>query len=402
MEPAFFILPEMSVLEASSRMHPFTKTRALLDHHKPGKPPVALTIGEPQNQPPAFLADVIAQHAQEFNRYPPNQGSDDLLEAQIAWLKGRYDLGPVDLQPQRDLLASAGSREGITMAIRAAVARKQAQGIARPLVMMPNPFYHSYVGACLSAGGQAILVNAEADTGFLPDFNAVPDALWQQSAAVIMCSPSNPQGAIASAAVLKALAQCARRFDCWALFDDCYAEIYRQTPPPGVLAQLDGDYSNVLALHSMSKRSSAAGLRCGFITGDRQAIGDVAAIMKFTGAAIAAPLQAGAAALLRDEAHVAANRARYNQAFDAARAIFDCPIPEGGFFLWLPVDNAEEACLQLWQEEGIRTLPGDSVAWGEGGNNPGSQYLRLALVIEPNLLPSLLQRVADCLKDRLR
>lgn len=402
MEPAFFTLHDMSLLEASRRMHPFTKTRALLDRHKPGKPPVALTIGEPQNQPPAFLAQVIAEHDQEFNRYPPNQGSDELLEAQIAWLERRYGLVGLDLKPQRDLLASAGSREGMTMAIRAAVARKHAQGVAKPVILTPNPFYHTYVGASMSAGAEVVVVNAEADSNFLPRYEAVPDAIWQRTAAVILCSPSNPQGSVASAGYQKTLVDQARQQDCWAIFDDCYADIYRSTPPPGVLAQLDGNFSNVLVLHSLSKRSSAAGLRCGFITGDVGAIDDVAAIMKFTGAAISAPLQAGAAALLGDDTHVAANRARYNAAFQAAQQALDCAIPEGGFFLWLPVRSAEEACLKLWIEEGIRTLPGDSVAWGEGGHNPGSQYLRLALVIEPNLLPSLLKRVADCLKDQLR
>lgn len=406
MTARYFTLPNLSVLAASRDFHPFTKTRVLLDDYKPGKDPVNLTIGEPQNQPPAFMAEAVYEARHTFNKYAPTLGSKPLLAAQINWLKTRFDVPELDLEAAKHVVMTAGSREGITMTLRVAVELAKARGIEKPKILIPNPFYHTYAGAGLSAGGEIVAVNAEADQNFEPDFCALPDEIWSETAAVILCSPANPQGAVASKAGMKALVDKCRQYGAVGLFDECYNELYRDTPPPSALELVGADLSQIVVTHSLSKRSSAAGIRVGFLTGDAAIIEHVIALMKFTSATVAAPIMAGALKLLEDEEHVIANRARYNACFDIAKSELGAKIPDAGFCLWLPVQNDIEAALKLWRDEGIRTLPGSTLGWGDGPDcridNPGSQYLRLALVIEPDLLPSILQRAALCLSTDLR
>ena len=390
----------MGVIAASQAFHPFTRLRSLLKGITPytHEVPVKLTIGEPQNQPPDFLFEAISRHNHNYNRYPPPLGMEALRSAQAKWLERRYTL-PQAINPLEDVIVTAGSREGLSKAIAFAIERKRLEGYNTPKVALPNPFYHSYLGSTLACGGQPLLFEANATTGHMPNYASLTD---KSCAAIILCNPANPQGTTANHELLVSTIKKAQELNALALFDECYSEIYRQVPPPGLwdIAQETG-LRNCIAFHSLSKRSSAAGLRCGFASGDKDALQGLGAHMKFTSATVPVPLQYGAISLLENETHVEANRIRYNQAYETARLAFagkgQCPIPEGGFLLWLPVKNAEEACVKLWQEEAIQVLP--STALNCNKNNGEPNYLRIALVFEPDFLSRVLERLANCLHN---
>lgn len=358
----------------------FPRLRALLDHHPAGGDVVHMTIGEPKHAFPAWVTDIITEHAAGFNNYPPNEGIPELRQAFCDWLQRRYG---VQKDPDVHVMPLNGTREGLYNAAMALCPEdKDGQ---RPVVLLPNPFYQVYMLAAISAGADPVLVPATAETGHLPDFAGVDPALLNRTVACYMCSPANPQGAVADAAYWRDLIVLAERYDFQIFADECYSEIYRDVAPVGVLECAgDADPERVVAFHSLSKRSNLPGLRSGFIVGGPATMREVRQLRTYAGTPLPVPLQHAAAAVWADEDHVVENRAQYHEKYDIAdRILGNVPgyvAPEAGFFLWLPVDNGEAAALALWQATGVRVLPGAYLAREIDGLNPGDGYIRVALV----------------------
>lgn len=401
----------MIVNERMERLgdNPFTRLAELLKGIAPraNRPALALSVGEPQHQPPALLAETVAAHADKWNLYPGGNGTPELRGAVAAWLTRRYGLRtPVD--PDRHVLSLAGSKEGLFLAAQLAV--PEGRPDRRPVVLLPNPYYMVYSGSAVMAGAEPVLLPATAETGFLPDLAAIPAELLGRTAAFYLCSPANPQGTTADLAYLTAAISLARTHNFVLMIDECYAEIWDKVPPVGGLEACQavgpgeaGDvFENVLVFHSLSKRSSAAGLRSGFVAGDARLIKQFMKLRSFGAPQVSLPLQAAATALWQDEAHVEINRARYRLKIDAAEAVlgdrFGFYRPPGGFFLWLKVGDSEQAATTLWREAAIRTLPGAFIGRpGPDGFNPGEGYLRLALVHEPAVITEALQQMIHLL-----
>ena len=187
--------------------------------------------------------------------------------------------------------------------------------------------------------------------------------------------------------------------------DECYSEIYRGTPPHGALEaarDLGGSLDNLIIFHSLSKRSSGAGLRSGFVAGEARLIQRQAQLINFGGVATPFPILAAATELWQDEEHVADYRAKYienfNAAQDALEDIFGEVRAEGGFFLWLDVGDGEAAAKALWEQAAIKVLPGGYMARPDAnGFNPGQRYIRVALVLEPAEMSAALKRMAPVL-----
>lgn len=373
----------------------FPRLRALLDPIPPGgdAEPVAMSIGEPRHPPPPFLADELARHTHLYGNYPPNEGHPDLLAACADWANLRYDLG-ARIDPAHNVLPLNGTREGLFAAC-VALSPETKNG-KKPVVLLPNPFYQCYAVAALTAGAEPVYVNAVAETGHLPDFEALDPALLSRATAAYICSPANPQGAVASAEYWRRLIALAERHDFRIFADECYSEIYRDAPPPGVMeAAGDADPERVLAFHSLSKRSNLPGLRSGFCMGGRETIGALRRLRAYAGAPLPLPAQLAAAAVWRDEEHVVANRALYAEKYRLADEVLgNMPgyaAPEAGFFLWIaveaPEDDGETVCKRLWGEAGVKVLPGSYLSRkaspGAGEGDPGARYIRVALVDEP-------------------
>ncbi|WP_299683834.1 aminotransferase class I/II-fold pyridoxal phosphate-dependent enzyme [uncultured Tateyamaria sp.] len=358
----------------------FPRLRALLDHHAPGGEVVHMTIGEPKHAFPAWVTDVIAEHAAGFNNYPPNEGIPELRSAFCDWLGRRYG---VTMDMDANVMPLNGTREGLYNAAMA-LCPEEKNGL-RPVVLMPNPFYQVYMLAAISAGAEPVLVPATAETGHLPDFAAVDERLLNRAVACYMCSPANPQGAVASDGYWRDLIALAERYDFQIFADECYSEIYRDVPPVGILQCTEAaDPERVVAFHSLSKRSNLPGLRSGFIVGGPATMREVKQLRTYAGTPLPTPLQHAAAAVWADEAHVVDNRAQYHAKYDVADQILGgvpgYAAPEAGFFLWLPVPDGEAAALELWQKTGVRVLPGAYLAREIDGLNPGDTYIRVALV----------------------
>ena len=209
---------------------------------------------------------------------------------------------------------------------------------------------------------------------------------------------------MASRAYWAELIGLAERYDFRIFADECYAEIYRDTPPVGILEvaqEMGADPERIVAFHSLSKRSNLPGLRSGFVASGPKNIAQMKQLRNYAGSPLPMPLQHAAARLWADEAHVIENRRLYGEKYEIADEILgNLPgyrSPEAGFFLWLPVEDGEAATLRLWQETGVRVLPGAYLSQEAGGVNPGQGYIRVAMVAPKDGMADGLRRLRACL-----
>ncbi|MBO9430989.1 aminotransferase class I/II-fold pyridoxal phosphate-dependent enzyme [Sulfitobacter sp. R18_1] len=379
--------------------HVWPRLRALLDGHEGGGTPIHMTIGEPKHAFPAWVTDEITKHAAGFNKYPPNDGSPELRAAIAAWIARRYG---VEMDPDNEVMALNGTREGLYNAVIALC--PPTKNGEKSAILMPNPFYQVYMIGAISGEADPIMVPATAETGHLPDFASLPEEVLRRTTAAYLCSPANPQGVVASRDYWADLIALTEKYDFLIFADECYSEIYRDTPPTGaleVVKELGTDRNRVVIFHSLSKRSNLPGLRSGFAASGAETMRQIKQLRNYAGAPLPLPLQQAAAAVWADEAHVEENRALYQEKYAIADRIFgNVPgyvSPEAGFFLWLPVEDDEAAALKLWRETGVRVLPGSYLAQNVAGGNPGQNYIRVALVAPKDETTRGLEAIRDCL-----
>jgi N-succinyldiaminopimelate aminotransferase len=388
---------------ASGSRSPFVRLRELLDGIPPGKSAISLAVGEPQHPIPAFVGPVIAGHVAEFGRYPMNKGIDEFALAVGEWLDRRYALErPVD--PVSEVLVLNGTREGLFLAALAAKNWVTPRS-GRPAVLIPNPFYAAYSAGAIAADCEPIYLPATAQSGFLPDLDSLSEDLLARTVAFYIASPANPQGAVANPDYLSRLVAMAQRFGFLILSDECYCEIYSDRAPAGMLQAAGRTFANVVVFHSLSKRSSLPGLRVGFAAGDRKFLAVFLELRNVAAPQVPTPLQRVAVAAYRDETHVEENRRLYREKFDLADQIigdrYSYRRPAGGFFLWLNVaarGGSEAATLALWREAGLRVVPGRYLARDQAdGSNPGTDYIRVAMVQNKEITAEALHRLVAVL-----
>lgn len=388
--------------------YPFSRLRALLNgcEPAPGLSVIDLSLGEPQAPPPAAIQQFFQpEHLASWGKYPAMDGTAALRAAIHGWLDRRYKLPTGFIDPDRMIAPVSGTREALYMLASLTIS-PPAPGADAPIVLLPNPCYAVYEGAALMAGAELCYLPTSIRTQFLPDLAAIPADVLPRAALMYLNSPSNPQGAVASADYLKTAIEYAQEHNFVLVVDECYAEIYLGNPPPGaleVIAQHNLPLKNVLVCHSLSKRSNAAGMRSGFVAGDPELVGAFKRLRSYAGAGMPGPIMAASAWLWSDDRHVETIRNEYRERFNVAFEWLGHPFswtpPAGGFFAWLPVDNSEEAAKTLWEKAAIRALPGAYLGRPDPrGHNPGHGYLRLALTHPVHLIAEAVQRIADVLE----
>ena len=392
-----------STAPAVDSRSPFVRLTELITGIEPGKPPINLSVGEPQHAIPPFVGPTLAAHLAGFGRYPANKGIEPFRRAVAVWLGRRYKLArPVD--PESEVLVLNGTREGLFLAAIAA-RRWVTRRTGKPAMLIPNPFYAAYAAGAVAADCEPVYLPATRKSGFLPDLDALDDALLARTVACYIASPSNPQGAVADRAYLDKLAALARRFGFLVFADECYCEIYSELAPAGMLEAAASDFANVVVFHSLSKRSSLPGLRVGFAAGDRRFLGSYLELRNVAAPQVPTPAQHVAIAAYGDETHVQENRRLYSAKFDLADQIigsrYGYERPAGGFFLWLDISKqggSEIVTKKLWAEAGVRVVPGRYLAREQAdGSNPGADYIRVAMVQDKAATAEALHRLVAVL-----
>ena len=345
---------------------------------------ISLSIGEPRHPTPRLLIDALCQATAGLSVYPPTAGSPALREAIASWLMRRYGLTSVD--PAAEVLPVNGSREALF-----SFAQTVVEPGSQAWVVCPNPFYQIYEGAALLAGARPWFVNQEAGADFRCNWGAVPEAVWRGCQLLFVCSPANPTGAVMDLEEWRLLFELSERYGFVIASDECYSEIYcsEGSPPLGALEaahQLGRDRSRLAVFSSLSKRSNAPGLRSGFVAGDAAILRKFLLYRTYHGGAMSPTVQAASVAAWNDEAHVRANRVLYRAKFDAITPrLAQClkvERPQAGFYLWAQVPGGDDQafCRRLLALYNVLVLPGSFLAREQHGINPGTGFVRLALV----------------------
>ena len=309
-----------------------------------------------------------------MSRYPLAEGLPELRAAAAAWVTRRFG---VALDPATELIPTLGAKEAIF---------SLAQVVGPGSVAVTVPGYPVAERGALFAHREVVELPLRPENAFLPDLDAVP---WPELALLWLNYPNNPTAATAPPGFYARAAQLAREHGVVLASDEAYSELWFEGPAPASALQV-ADRTNVLAFHTLSKRSSMPGYRSGFVAGDPHL---VAALKRFRPNLGVAPqdfVQRAAVAAWGDEAHVEAVRAVYRAKRDALLpALLAAGLrPAGGpasFFLWLTIPegwSGSEAYALALLDEGIVVAPG--AFFGPAGEG----YVRVALV------PTLEQCVA--------
>ena len=350
---------------------------------------IALSIGEPKHQPPAFVSETLINNIDKLSNYPTTKGLIELRQTIADWATTRFKLQERSLSAERHILPVNGTREALFAFTQAVINR--SDNTTKPLVITPNPFYQIYEGATLLAGAEPHYLACIPDHALIPNFESVDDETWQRCQLLFLCSPGNPTGAVINSETLQKLIQLADRFDFIIASDECYSELYfnENEPPTGLLqscAEMGrNDFKRCIVFHSLSKRSNLPGLRSGFVAGDASVIADFLLYRTYHGCAMPIHNQLASIAAWQDEEHVKDNRDQYREKFDAVLNILDGCLnvqkPDASFYLWAetPISDTDFA-QQLFAQQHITVLPGQFLGREINGENPGAYRIRMALV----------------------
>ncbi|MCX7085751.1 MAG: succinyldiaminopimelate transaminase [Methylococcales bacterium] len=368
--------------------YPFEKLAQLKQGITPpvNKSAIVLSIGEPAHVTPPLIEQAILSHIKGLSNYPTTKGILELRQSISDWLGKRFNIPAECINPETQVLPVSGTREALFSFAQCVV-----DATVKPVVMMPNPFYQIYEGAALLAGAETYFLNTLAADNYLPDFDAVPEAIWQRCQLIYICSPGNPSGAVMARADHEKLLLLAEKYNFVIASDECYSELYddEANPPVGLLESAynmgNTDFKRCVVFHSLSKRSNAPGLRSGFVAGDADILGQYFQYRTYQGCAMPLPTQQASIKAWQDEAHVIENRRLYREKFAAFIEILSevCEInkPPAGFYVWLKTPIADtNFAQQLFAQENITVLPGSYLSREFSGLNPGINHVRIALV----------------------
>jgi acetylornithine aminotransferase len=347
----------------------------------PGLAVINFSIGDPREETPVFIREALARAIPRVSSYPAAAGQPELRAACADWARRRFG---VTLDPEKQLLPVNGTKEAVFLLALAVVGRDAQE--TRDTVVIPSPAYPVYEAGAKFAGARLHFVPLRSQDGWRFDPDRVPAEVWARTALLWLNSPHNPTGAVLDRAGLARVAERARRDGFWVGADEAYAELYFDAPPPSML---ECGSENVIAFHTLSKRSAMTGYRSGFMAGDVRLIDALRRMRPNVGVATPDFIQAAAIAAWNDDAHTADQRARYA----AKRALFMDYFTRHGFhieasaatfYLWVrapraPASEADRgpgdvAFVERLMRLGLVSLPGSYL--GPGGEG----FVRWALV----------------------
>lgn len=391
--------PQLDLLHS----YPFEKLAALLQDSSPPPDlaPISLSIGEPKHAAPEFVKQALIDSLEGLSVYPPTAGSIELRQTISDWLNKRFSIPENLLDAARHVLPVNGTREALFSFTQTVVSPSRDA-----LVLLPNPFYQIYEGAAILAGAKPHYLNCNAENGFIPDLDSVPDDIWKSCQVLHLCSPGNPSGAVMSLAEFGRAIELAEKYDFVIASDECYSELYfdEADPPVGLLqaciAYGNPAFKRCVVFHSLSKRSNLPGLRSGFVAGDAEIIAQYHRYRTYHGCAMSPPVQQASIAAWRDEHHVIENRNLYREKFtvviDVLGDALPCQQPGGGFYLWphTPISDTEFTRL-VYEQANVKLLPGQFLSRDTEMGNPGENRVRMALVAELEQCVEAAQRIKE-------
>lgn len=334
---------------------------------------VDLSVGTPVD-PVAPVIRTALCDAAGIPGYPTTAGTPQLRDSVVTALHRRYGITGL---PPESVLPVIGTKELIAW-LPSLLGLGPAQ-----TVVVPELAYPTYeVGARL-AGAQVLAADSLTQLGPL-----IP-------ALVYLNSPSNPTGRVLGPDHLRKVVQWARERGVLVVSDECYLGLWWDEQPLSVLhPEVCGqDHTGLLAVHSLSKTSSLAGYRAGFVAGDPTVVAELLAVRKHAGMMVPGPVQAAMVAALGDDEHQHAQRERYAHRRGVLLAAlssagFSVEHSEAGLYLWATRGEPGRATVGWLAQRGILVAPGDF--YGPGG----AEFVRIALTATDERVAAAAERLA--------
>ena len=380
--------PNLSLLQP----YPFQRLRELFAGITPNPAfnNINLSIGEPKHATPAIIKDALIANLSGLATYPTTLGIPALREAIANWATRRYGI-PL-LNPETEILPVIGSREALFAVAQVVIDSSKPN----PVLISPNPFYQIYEGAAFLAGAEPYFLNTTVENNHAMDFASVPVGVLNRTQLVYVCSPGNPSGKVMSLEQWKTIFALSDQYNFVIAADECYSEIYfdETKPPLGALQAaylLGRSYKNLIIFSSLSKRSNVPGMRSGFVAGDADLIAKFLLYRTYHGSAMSPTVQMASVAAWNDENHVIENRRLYAEKFNAVTPMLSgalqVEMPDAAFYLWPKIKSGAKTkgsdtdfAVKLYRDLNITVLPGSLLAREAHGINPGTDFIRLALV----------------------
>jgi len=369
--------------------YPFEKLNELLKDIEPNDSyeALTLTIGEPQFETPNFIQDELCKSSHLLKKYPKSSGEEVLKDAQIGFVKKRFG---VELD-RSEIIPTFGTREVLFNFPQFLLFDKK-----NPIMAFTNPFYQIYEGAGIASRAEILHLNLTKAN----DFKATPkeyEEILKKSDLVIINFPNNPTASSLDMDELCEWVEASLKYDFVLINDECYSEIYNDTPDSSLLEASikvgNKEFKNILVVNSISKRSSAPGLRSGFIAGDKKILKKYMRYRTYVGCASPLPLQMASAKAWEDDEHVNIFREKYKKNFELAREILDIKVPKSTFYIWFEVEDDLSFTKLLYHEKNVKVLPGSFLARGKIAD----KYVRIALVENEENTKDALTRIRDIL-----
>ena len=374
--------------------YPFEKLNTLLKDITPTTRYEAsiLTIGEPQFETPSFIQEALSNNTNLLKKYPKTSGEPTLREAQREFISQRFNTKLSDAQ----IIPTFGTREVLFNFPQFLLFDTQ-----NPTMAFTNPFYQIYEGSAIATRSKTIHLNLNEENGFKP---TIDEKELAQCDLVILNFPNNPTSSVLTLEELGEWVYLALKHNFVLLNDECYSEIYTDKPTPSLLEAStyvgNTTFKNVVVINSISKRSSAPGLRSGFIAGDEIILKEYMKYRTYVGCASPLPLQSAATVAWLDEEHVTISREVYKENFKIAKEILGVEIPKATFYIWMKVPDAIGFTVKLYRNYNVKVLPGEYLAReNSDGENPAIGYIRIALVESADKTRNALERIKECLGE---
>jgi len=392
--------PNLNLLQP----YPFQRLRDLFKGITPNQTfkAINLSIGEPKHETPQLVKNALSDHLTGLANYPTTVGSIELREAISNWISRRYQVPA--LNAEKAIIPVNGSREALFAFAQVIIDSSKPD----PVVISPNPFYQIYEGAAFLAGAQPYFINTLPENDHVMDLGTVPEAVLKRTQLVYVCSPGNPSGKVMTLAQWQTMFDYADRYGFVIAADECYSEIYfdEHQKPLGALQaahQLGRGYRNLIVFSSLSKRSNVPGMRSGFVAGDEAIIEKFTLYRTYHGCAMNPAVQAASIAAWNDEAHVMENRrlyaAKFKDVTPILSSVLDVKVPDAAFYLWARIRDKSisdsEFAVTLYRDLNITVLPGSLLARDAHGENPGKNFIRMALVASYDECMEAAQRIKN-------
>jgi len=359
-----YVFAEVNAMKAAARLR--------------GEDVVDLGMGNPDGAPPKHVIDKLCEVAAKpgAHRYSASKGIPGLRKAQAAYYRRRFG---VELDPDREVIVTLGSKEGLA---------NLAQAITAPgdTVLAPNPSYPIHSFGFIIAGATVRSIPAAPGSDFFDRLDKAMAYTVPRPKVLVIGYPSNPTAYVADLAFYERLVAFAREHSLILISDLAYAEIYfGDTPTPSIL-QVEGARDVAVEFTSMSKTYSMAGWRIGFAVGNERLIAALTRVKSYLDYGAFTPVQAAAVAALNGPQDVVeANRLLYKKRRDVlvdcfGRAGWDIPVPEASMFAWAPIPEAFRHLGSMEFSKRLLTEAHVAVAPGVGFGEEGEGYIRIALV----------------------